>query len=152
MRWFRHGERLGTPQQEIRRLGGFFVLIHEGAEIPRGYGIVWRDMMSVRAWCCPMPFHLIIGSARDVWMWFRFGRGRRRLLLVEQFAVEKQLHQASSERVRKLQYQVDALRRELVMERESSVVFLLQGAGMNGVGARNGAQDTAHPQEEEGGS
>jgi len=43
-----------------------------GEEIPRWYGLAWRDYNRDVGICYPMPLHFIFGWARLLWLWFRF--------------------------------------------------------------------------------
>ncbi len=49
------------------------IRLPEGDEIPRGYGVAWRDWSSYRAICMPIPLNLVAGLARR--MWFTTMRG-----------------------------------------------------------------------------
>ena len=44
----------------------------EGMEIPRGWGVAYRDVCRRQAICFPMPAHLIVGWARAIYYWIVF--------------------------------------------------------------------------------
>lgn len=51
-----------------RRARGLLVLIEEGGEFPRGYGIAWRDPVKLRAWCAPIPLNWLLWALREAWL------------------------------------------------------------------------------------
>lgn len=51
-------------QTRVKRFGGFFILIPEGGEFPRCYGLAWREPWGRRAVCAPIPLNILIGWSR----------------------------------------------------------------------------------------
>jgi len=64
-----------------RKWRGFFILIREGSELPTGYGVSYRDWKTYRAWCCPMPFNLLVGWGRAAVLRMKIGYAREHDLL-----------------------------------------------------------------------
>ena len=47
--------------------------LREGEMIPKGYGIAYRNMDRYSVVIYPIPFNLIIGGLRRVWIWLMYG-------------------------------------------------------------------------------
>lgn len=43
------------------------ITIPEGAEFPRGYGLAYRNWMTLNAVCMPVPLNVIVGAGRRFW-------------------------------------------------------------------------------------
>ena len=48
-------------------------LLIEGAEIPKGYGIAYREINSLIAVVYPIPINIIVGSIRRFYFWLTVG-------------------------------------------------------------------------------
>lgn len=46
-------------------------LVHEGFELPRGYGVAWRCYDRYASVCYPVPFNLVARWLRDLYVWAR---------------------------------------------------------------------------------
>ena len=50
------------------------IFVPEGEELPRGYGLAWREFNRPGAICMPMPFNRIARAARQLFIWIRLPR------------------------------------------------------------------------------
>lgn len=51
----------------------FIKHIHENEVIPNWYGVAWRDWISGRMVCMPVPFNMVAGLARACYVFVRYG-------------------------------------------------------------------------------
>lgn len=76
------------------------MVVPEGEELPRWYGIAWRDWSRHATVAYPVPLHWLAGLARRLWYAIRAGiaPGRHALALARAFSQGKEAGRTASDR------------------------------------------------------
>lgn len=51
----------------------FVVRVRNGELIPPFHGVAWVELIANQAVCLPVPFNVVAGLLRSMWLWLRGG-------------------------------------------------------------------------------
>lgn len=64
---------LSRARTPARRSFAVVRRVTAGECLPRGYGVAWASFERAGAVCLPIPFNVLAGRVRSVWLWFKRG-------------------------------------------------------------------------------